>query len=527
MFPQHHSIRNGRLIREWIAEGFVKAIEGKTLEDVAHGYMNELINRSLVEAPELDVTGKAKVCRVHDLLHEIILKKTKEVGFCRVLPRSNEPAFRGINRRLSIMINSSNDDLQGNIFPYVHSVIVFRRDETLNNVVPVFGTSFKFLKVLDFEDAPCLDRLPDDIGNLFDLRYLSVRGTKVRMLPRSIEKLENLETLDLRNSLVYELPASETMKRLGKLRNIYALNIDHKVQRNGFSYGSRGIKVVGGIGFLKALQKLFYIEVDQEGDKDLFKELGNLTQLRTLGISNVGSEDWRNLCRCVENMKLLESLFVASSSESVVFDLELMSSPPKFLRNINLIGHLKTIPQWFTQHQSTLVKLRLGYSKLEEDHLQVLENMHNLSHLEICHDAYVGERLHFKKGVFPKLKKLHLQDLSRLCSLIIEESALVMIEQLFLGPFPQMKEVPSGLEHLKKLKTLVFHLMPPLFMISSDFVCVNHVQQVRFACRNNGQIEVISLPNLLKYKQDWIREKGEVQQGDSTSANTKDQHQDQ
>ncbi|GMN32160.1 hypothetical protein TIFTF001_050778 [Ficus carica] len=204
MFPRGHSIRNGRLIRQWIAEGFVKAVEDKTLEDVAQEYMNELINRSLVEVSEFDVTGKARECRIHDLLHEIILKKTKEVCFCQVWSGSSTASkFRGTTRRLSIKINSPKDGMHGIKFPHAHSAIVFCEDETVNNIVPVFVRNFEFLKVLDFKDAPRLDHLPEEIGRLFDLRYLSVRGTKVKVLPTSISKLENLETLDLRNSFAF------------------------------------------------------------------------------------------------------------------------------------------------------------------------------------------------------------------------------------------------------------------------------------------------------------------------------------
>ena len=58
---------------------------------------------------------------------------------------------------------------------------------------------------MDFEGAP-LDHISKDIGSLFHLRYLSLRKTKVNMLPRSIRKLQNLETLDLKQSLVYDIP---------------------------------------------------------------------------------------------------------------------------------------------------------------------------------------------------------------------------------------------------------------------------------------------------------------------------------
>jgi disease resistance protein RPM1 len=40
---------------------------------------------------------------------------------------------------------------------------------------------FKLLKVLEFEDAPT-DCLPQEVGNLFHLKYLSLRRTKVKML---------------------------------------------------------------------------------------------------------------------------------------------------------------------------------------------------------------------------------------------------------------------------------------------------------------------------------------------------------
>ncbi|KEH33749.1 NB-ARC domain disease resistance protein [Medicago truncatula] len=39
-----------RVIRQWIAEGFVKEESGKTLEEIAEGFLIELIHRSLVQS---------------------------------------------------------------------------------------------------------------------------------------------------------------------------------------------------------------------------------------------------------------------------------------------------------------------------------------------------------------------------------------------------------------------------------------------------------------------------------------------
>ena len=40
MFPEDYFINSAKLIRLWIAEGFVKEMSGKTLEDIAQDYLN-------------------------------------------------------------------------------------------------------------------------------------------------------------------------------------------------------------------------------------------------------------------------------------------------------------------------------------------------------------------------------------------------------------------------------------------------------------------------------------------------------
>ncbi|EXB51030.1 hypothetical protein L484_023732 [Morus notabilis] len=65
-------------------------------------------------------------------------------------------------------------------------------------------------------------------------------------------------------------------------------------------------------------------------------------------------------------------------------------------------------------------------------------------------------------------------------------------EDLYLGPCPQTKEVPSELEHLKNIKILVFHLMPLEFMMSQDFRSISHVPGVGFRYINDKEDEEAS-----------------------------------
>lgn len=45
---------------------------------VAEGYLTELIHRSLVQVSSVKSDGKAKACRVHDLIHVMILEKFED-----------------------------------------------------------------------------------------------------------------------------------------------------------------------------------------------------------------------------------------------------------------------------------------------------------------------------------------------------------------------------------------------------------------------------------------------------------------
>ena len=80
MFPKDCSINCARLTRLWIDEGFVKEKKGQTLEDVAQDYLNQLIHRNLIQVDREDYIG-IRNCRVHDMMHELILSRSKELSF--------------------------------------------------------------------------------------------------------------------------------------------------------------------------------------------------------------------------------------------------------------------------------------------------------------------------------------------------------------------------------------------------------------------------------------------------------------
>ncbi|GMY30894.1 disease resistance protein RPM1-like [Fagus crenata] len=455
MFPEDYVINCARLIRLWIAEGFVKEKQGLTLEDVAQDYLSQLIHRSMVQVAEFDFVGKTRSCRVHDMMREVTLSRSEELSFCHV-SITNNSIFDGICRRLSIQ-NNANPHLESITGSKTRSILILRVDEVPDSFLTTCFANFKFMKTIDFEGAP-IDYIPEEVGNLFHLKYLSLRDTKVEKLPNGLSKLRYLAAYFEDNDTEY--------------------NINFR----------QGVTIHSGIGCLQSLQKLFNIEANNAA---LIEELGSLGQLRKLEISKLKRENGIALCTTLMKMSHLQSLVISATSEEEFLELQLMSSPPPLLQTLSLRGVLEKFPEWIPKLKS-IVRIYLIYSRLMDDPFKVLQGLPNLMYLWL-HDGYEGVQLHIEGGGFQKLKSLGLRNLRGLNRLIIDEGSLPLLERLVIGPGPLLKEVPSGIHHLKSLKHLQFYNMPREFVLSlqpdegPDFWKVKHIPSVEFWYRTKGE----------------------------------------
>ncbi|XP_059436691.1 disease resistance protein RPM1-like [Corylus avellana] len=483
IFPEDYSITSTRLLWLWEAGGFIKGKKGKALVEVADEYLMELIHRNLVQVSfaEFDYEIIRKY-RIHDLLHETILSKIGELNFSQVLEAGNT-TFHGKSRSLSI------HDARENVFETieysrVRSIFLFNINEMPQSFMVKLFKKFKLLKVLDFEDAP-IDYLAQEVGTLFHLKYLNLRGTKVKILPNSVGMLQNLQSLNLVQTPVRELPIE--IFRLYKLRHVSAHSHDFGIKSS--LYSIQGVKVHEGVGCLNELQDLSMIEANHHG-VGLFEELGKLSQLRMFGISNMTTERGRALCTSIQKMVHLKILVVGSISEDELIDLESISLPPPSLMHIYLRGRLKKLPNWILELQN-LVTLVLFFSSLEEYPLSCVQALPNLITLSL-NQAYDGEQLHFEGG-FRKLKKLTLREMKKLKMVEIDKGSLSSLEQLEIGPCPQMKEVPSGIQHLESLKLIDFYEMQREFVLrmqpdgGEDYWKVKKVTTIRLKYRIKGE----------------------------------------
>ncbi|KAH7514844.1 hypothetical protein FEM48_Zijuj11G0133500 [Ziziphus jujuba var. spinosa] len=308
-----------------------------------------------------------------------------------------------------------------------------------------FNSGLRLLEVLNCRGAP-LNKFPKEILKLYNLRYLSLRDTNVSSIPKSIGKLQKLYSLDLRYTYVTELPVE--ILQLKQLRQLLVYRYVHEFTT---SIEVVGFKALRGLETLSSLQSLCYIEVNQ-GDSNLMKSLGELTQLRRLCILKLKAEDGNYLCSSIEKLRFVLSLSLVSISPDEVLDLQNMSSPPQCLRHLELSGRLETFPHWIS-YLSNLSHVGLQWSRLQVNPFESLQALPNLVVIEFV-KAYDGETLYFKAEGFKMLKMLALGKFDRLKRVTIEKGALPVLEKLSFTDCKLLEEVPSGIEDLRNLQEL-------------------------------------------------------------------------
>ncbi|CAO1948952.1 unnamed protein product [Urochloa humidicola] len=100
VFPADHPIDHGRVMRSWMAEGIVQEKHGKTAEEVAHSYLDELMDWNMIQP---DHGAKTKAYLISDLVLELIRSQSVEGNFVTILDRKPVSALPSKIRRLSVV----------------------------------------------------------------------------------------------------------------------------------------------------------------------------------------------------------------------------------------------------------------------------------------------------------------------------------------------------------------------------------------------------------------------------------------
>ncbi|KAJ3674605.1 hypothetical protein LUZ60_005221 [Juncus effusus] len=446
MFPDDHLLTRKKLIRLWIAEGFIEERGTSTLEEVAEGYLVELVRRSMLQLVETNEFGTVlKRCRMHDTLRELAITLCTKENFGLLYENNKIVNVDTITRRLSVIKSSNEIRYDANLLQ-LRTFLSFDSNLSSSLLSSILLNS-RYLTILNLEGL-AIETLPDTVGDLLNLHYLGLRDTKVKFIPISIKKLCNLQTLDLYQSKIETLP--NCIVELSKLRHLFGAVVLDKTSVS-FRHHA-GIHVPDGLFHLKDLQTLKALEADAE----VVKKLGNLTQLRSFIIWNMKESYSTDLCISISKIHFLSSLYITASSENEFINLGGLNSPPPQLQKLSLRGRLKEKmfeSALFQVSGKNLQTLVLGWSRLQADPLPSLSHLSNLTILDLKR-AYDGQRLVFQSGWFPKLKFLLLQKLPSLVEVELEEGTLERVEQIFIKDMEQLIVIPKGIEHLTSLKEL-------------------------------------------------------------------------
>ncbi|CAL5036357.1 unnamed protein product [Urochloa decumbens] len=373
----NYVIEKKPLIWKWIAEGFVCKKQGNGLFEVGEQYFNDLINRSMIQAVESEHYGMIEGCRVHDMVLDLIRSLSCHENSVTLLDNTNAERISSQNRvrrlacqkyDLKHLIQAEDMDMSS-----VRSCIAFmcRIDQC------VLLLSFKLLRVLAIRYCKFKDGCHiENLGNLLQLRYLSLRNTNVSELPEQIGNLKFLQTLDLYCTEIKELPAS-----IAQLSQLLCLSCDF--------WGIN--RVPKGIGKLTSLEELtirHYEFKDKYNNERMFlKELGSLRELRVLEVEIFFKD--RSMQRClVESLRNLHKIqHIKVIPHDLIASADIATWEPtasmQHLCRLSLEGfQFFRLPPWIS-HLHHLSYLSLRVFTMDEQDLKLLGSLAELCYVNL------------------------------------------------------------------------------------------------------------------------------------------------
>ncbi|XP_020410559.1 putative disease resistance protein At1g50180 [Prunus persica] len=398
-----------------------KTCFGETTEEIARNCLSELVERCAVQVGTTGSSGTMKTCRIHDLTRNLCLLKAKEESFvhnCYSLQENEatnpftssmvaKAAPLGKVRRLSIYLDENPDRLLSS------------RYETNGHE-----------RVLKIEDMKVEVELPSEIGNIIHLRFLSVRGSKMKRFPPSL---------------------------------------------------ARGNLKLSTLGHLQTLDVLSTEYCD-------LKDVAGLTSLRELNIKLANSvENLEEILKFAGSMlNRIRSLFVyidynSARKSSYEEQVRQIVSSCRHIYKLKLFGPTAELPKELHSYPN-LAKSQLRRYGLKEDQMGILEKIPNLTTLRLINEAFEENTkiLVFSKGGFPSLEFLFVYGRREITDWRVEEGAMPSLCRLHIEYCRGLTTLPDGLRYLTNLRELTItgmskELHSRIQEDGEDFCKIQHV----------------------------------------------------
>ncbi|KAK4394341.1 Disease resistance protein RPP13 [Sesamum angolense] len=325
-FPEDYEIHVWKLIKLWVAEGFIKPNGSNSLEEEAEECLEDLVKRSLVLVTKRKTDGKIKICSVHDLVRDLCIRKAEEENFLhRYVGKMLHENIKH-QHRISFMHFDLNS-LEKMYCSTIRTMICFncRNSSPTYSEFCSFIRDFRLLKILDVAYSSRVHLFPE-VYELCHLRYLAVDyHTEI---PAAISNLRHLQTLILHQEKALKsygpwmirLPSAIWM--VSQLRHLVS-----------FVFG-RLPDPEGGTSPLENLQTLSDIR-DFRCTEKILKMLPNLKKLGISYIIGQNDQDYHleNLLKFHQLQKLKVKIY-----PSFLFRWKLNPVFPPSLKKLSLSG---------------------------------------------------------------------------------------------------------------------------------------------------------------------------------------------
>ncbi|KAM6578948.1 hypothetical protein CsatB_030785 [Cannabis sativa] len=459
-----------------IAEGLISRRRGyvETWEEVAHDWLCELVERSMIQVKEMSSRGgRIKSFCIHDLMRDLCVSKAQEENFLHFTDWQNkwEEPIKTKVRRVAIYDNGktvSSDFIHmvGNIDASLRCFAVDGGGNEYNEKRVLRHACNHFLKlrvlIIGYNSIYTL-KLPKEIENMIHLRLLSIPNWPIEKIPSSLGNLRCLQSLRVR-SKSDKIPSS--MYKLEQLRHLYLITVDG----NGIEFGK----------FLRStksrnLQTLVSIRTNDLVGSDLLQ----LKSLKKLEICVNGNfETFLHIPQSFTFSRLF-SLKVESSNRYTAIDIVPLILSCPHIYKLRLYSAILRLPQ-VNLFSPNLIKLQLKFLRLEDDPMLILGKLPKLRVLVIGYDSFMGEEMVCSRGGFPRLESLELSVLHNLKEWKVEESALATLADLRIHGCRGLRSVPDGIRNIVTLNEIKINNMPKKFKErmeegGDDFHKVMHV----------------------------------------------------
>ncbi|XP_015948037.1 putative disease resistance RPP13-like protein 1 [Arachis duranensis] len=490
IFPKNHSIQVDKLVKLWMAQGFIASHEEDKMEIQGWKYVKQLRDCSAFQEFELDGEG-AFVCKLEEEMHEFIQDLAQNECHIVFLDEETTMEKSGDSDRvtqpphcrhctLCLQYQTSFPDSIDNGGKLkagkLHTLMVLSESSDIDptNLASLLCL-VKRIRALDLSSC-AIKELPLKAAELLHLRYLNLSfNHELKKLPSAISNLLNLQTLNLNGcDSLQKLP-----KSIGKLIKLRHLEI---LWTTSLSYLPKGI---ASLTLLRTLNRFFGSSGGASRSKAC--SLGDLENLNNiegcLTIDGLGgeteiSEATRAGLRNKKNLLGLElwfSIVGLKANDEVLLDS--LEAPPQLqLLGIFYYGG-SSFPNWMIELNELKHLMLVNCSKCNVlpplGKLPFLESLEikNMPNVKMVGFEFLGIGLNHEDAgnegsssdaiAFPRLSKLHFikldewEEWTELNGNVGDEKIMPLLSSLSVVYCEKLESLPDYIDRKKNLTQVI------------------------------------------------------------------------